>query len=288
VIISQEERIQLHWNLSKEEITLGGALTLRAECELISRICGQKSFHVFVTPGTNSMERIERLFFIVFNSSFLTFKLSLKAENLRIYPDNFLPEGFYPESFSTLRLFKLWKTFDILPSLSWDVDVTNQASQYLEQFANKYVLVSLKNFKSDFPDSNARLDVWITAMRKLNGIRDFKFLIVGEDNLSEVLPSNKFIVNLQTQEIGLKTQLAIISRSQLFIGTASGMATPAILGSNPYTIYKHPKHHVDSIKQEVVGNRFPFAQESQNIQICIPTADQIVADTLKQLDNLEL
>jgi hypothetical protein len=111
---------------------------------------------------------------------------------------------------------------------------------------------------------------------------------VGEDNLSEVLPSNKFIVNLQTQEISLKTQLAIISRSQLFIGTASGMATPAILGSNPYTIYKHPKHHVDSIKQEVVGNRFPFAQESQNIQICIPTADQIVADTLKQLDNLEL
>ena len=288
MIISQEERIQLHWNLSKEEITLGGALTLRAECELISRICGQKTFHVFVTPGTNSMERIERLFFIVFNSSLLNFNLSLKAENLRIYPDDFLPEGFQPESFSTLRLFKLWKTFKILPSLSWNVDVTKQASQYIKQFANKYVLVSLKNFKSDFPDSNAKLDVWITAMRKLTRTRDFKFLIVGEDNLPEVLPSNKFIVNLQTQEISLKIQLAIISRSRLFIGTASGMATPAILGSNPYTIYKHPEHHVDSIKQEVVGNRFPFAQESQNIQICIPTADQIVADTLKQLDNLRL
>ncbi len=288
MIISQDERIQLHWNLSKEEITLGGALTLRAECELISRICGQKTFNVFVTPGTNSIERIERLFFIVFNSSLLTFNLSLKAENFRIYPDDFLPEDFQPESFSTLRLSRLWKTFDILPSLSWDIDVTNQARQYIEQFANGYILVSLKNFKSDFPDSNARLDLWISAMRKLNNIQDCKFLVVGEDNLSEVLPSHKFIVNLQTQEISLQIQLAIISRSRLFIGTASGMATPAILGSNPYTIYKHPKHHVDSIKQEVVESRFPFAQESQNIKICIPTADQIVADTLKQLDNLGL
>ena len=287
MIIGREERIQLHWNLSKENITLGGALTLRAECELISKISGQKIFHVFVTPGTNSLEKITRLFLIVFNSSQLKFELGLELDSVPIYPDEFITESINFETFSTQRLTALHTSSHILPNLIWRKEILEQAKTFLSQIKDKkYIIITLKNVNSDFPNAKANLDSWYSAMQILNDELDLNFLIIGEDNLGRELPVEDFMIRAEDLKIDLEVQLAMISHGPIFIGTASGTATPAILGEHPYTIYKHPKHHTESMNKELVDGKFSFALDSQNFKILLPSVEDIVKDTLQHWKDL--
>lgn len=287
VIISQEDRIQLHWNLSKENITLGGALTLRAECELISKINGQKIFQVFVTPGANSLEKIDRLFLIVFKSSQLKFELGLKLVNIPIYPDEFITESINLETFSTQRLTALHTSLHILPSLIWRKEILEQVKNFLSQLEKRrYILITLKNVTGDFPDGKANLDSWYSAMQILNDELDLNFLIIGEDNLGKELPAKDFMIRMQDLKTDLQVQLAMISHGPIFIGTASGAATPAILGEHPYTIYKHPKHHTESMNKELVDGKFSFALNSQNFKVFLPSVEDIVEDALQHWKDL--
>ena len=287
VIIGQKERIQLHWNLSKENITLGGALTLRAECELISKISGQNIFHIFVTPGSNSLAKIERLFLIVFDSSQLKFELGSKIENLLIYPDDFFTKSINFETFSTQRLTALHSTSHIMPGLIWRKEILEQAQNFLSQIEDrKYMLATLKNINGDFPDGKANLDAWYSAMQILNDELDLNFLIIGEDSLGKALPLEGFIIRMEDLKIGLQVQLAMISHGSIFIGTASGTATPAILGTHPYTIYKHPRHHAESMNKELVNVKFSFAHDYQNFKVFSPSVEDIVVDALQQWRDL--
>jgi hypothetical protein len=288
VIIGQEERIQLHWNLSKENITLGGALTLRAECELISKISGQEIFQVFVTSGTNSLEKIERLFLIVFGSSRLRFELGSKIKSIPVYPDDFITESINLETFSTQRLAALHRASLILPSLIWKKEILEKIDIFFGRIKNKRnILITLKNVDNDFPDGKANLDSWHSAMQILNDELGLNFLIIGEDNLKDDLSSEDYIIRMKDLKIDLQVQLAMISLGPLFIGTASGTATPAIIGEHPYTIYKHPRHHTESMNKELVDGKFPFALDSQNFKVFSPNVDDIVADALKHWKDLE-
>ena len=287
MLIGQEERIQLHWNLSKENITLGGALTLRAECELISKISGQEVFRVFVTSGTNSLEKIERLFLIVFGSSRLKFELGSRIKSIAVYPDDFVTKSINLETYSTERLANLHRASFILPSLVWKQEILEKIEIFFGRINNeRNILITLKNVNGDFSDGKANLDSWYSAMQILNNELDLNFLIIGEDNLKGELPSEDYIIRMEDLKIDLQVQLAMISLGPLFIGTASGTATPAILGGHPYTIYKHPRHHTESMERELVDGKFPFALDSQNFKIFSPSVDDIVADALKHWKDL--
>jgi len=287
--IGQNERIQLHWSLSRENLTLGGALTLRAECELISKISGQETFPVFVTPGTNSLKRIERLFLIVFSSSRLKFELGSKIKNLPAYPDDFLTESIHLETFSTRRLSVLYRTSHILPRLIWKDEILEKTEIFFDQIANeKTILVTLKNVDGDFPDGRANLHSWHSAMKILHDELRLNFIIIGEDNLNGQLTPEDYIIRMEDLKIDLQIQLAMISQSPLFIGTASGTSTPAILGGKPYTIYKHPRHHTESMNKELVDGKFPFALDFQNFKVYSPNVDDIVADALKLWKDLKI
>jgi hypothetical protein len=282
------DNIEISWDLSNERLTLGGALTLRTEAELISKISMQKEFFVHISPGDNDLANVSRLFEVAFGSSELSFKPKINDKGTNLYPNLFFSRINFQESYSTLRIAQLYETFSIRPKISWKKNIEIEAENILAKYPKDSVTISLKNVESDFSGSKAEVDTWLIALRELHRLRSLSFLIVGEDNLKKSLSVDDFIFNLQEEEIDLVTQLAIISKSPIFVGTASGIAVPAIFGTNRYTIYKHPKHHVDSIKQEVTEGKFPFSQESQNIKICIPTVAEIVAETLKQLDNLQL
>jgi hypothetical protein len=282
------DNIEISWDLSNERLTLGGALTLRTEAELISKITMQKEFFVHVNPGDNDLANVSRIFEVAFGSSKLSFKPKINDKGTNLYPNFFFSRINFQESYSTLRIAQLHETFSIRPKISWKKNIEIEAENILAKYPKDSIIISLKNVESDFSGSKAEVDTWLIALRELHRLRNLSFLIVGEDNLKKSLSVDDFIFNLQEEEIDLVTQLAIISKSPIFVGTASGIAVPAIFGTNRYTIYKHPKHHVDSIKQEVTEGKFPFSQESQNIKICIPTVAEIVAETLKQLDNLEL
>jgi hypothetical protein len=282
------DNIDISWDLSNERLTLGGALTLRTEAELISTISKQKKFFVHINIGDNKLAIVSRIFKVAFESSKLSFNMKKNSSRNSLYPNSFFPGLNFRESYSTLRIAQLYETFSIQPQIGWKRYIEVEAEKILAKYPKDSILISLKNVESDFAGSKAEVDKWLIALKELHRLSGFSFLIVGEDNWEKNFFVDDFIFNLQEENIELTTQLAMISKVPLFVGTASGIATPAIFGTNHYTIYKHPKHHVDSIKQEVHEGRFHFAQESQNIKICVPSTDEIVADTLKQLDNLKL
>jgi hypothetical protein len=174
-----------------------------------------------------------------------------------------------------------------LPSLIWRKEILEQVKNFLSQIEDRrYMLITLKNVNSDFPDGKANLNTWYSAMQILNDELDLNFLIIGEDSLGEELRSGDFMIRMEDLKIDLQVQLAMISFGPIFIGTASGTAAPAILGEHPYTIYKHPRHHAESMNKELVDGKFSFAHDYQNFKVFSPSVEDIVEDALQHWRDL--
>ena len=114
-----EAPVTLHWNLSKETITLGGALTLRAECEMISKHNGQSTFNILISPGTNSLQDVKSIYETVFDPSILFFNEIKTAESKLLYPDSFLTVEENLFSFSSERIARLCNHLKVKPKLEW-------------------------------------------------------------------------------------------------------------------------------------------------------------------------
>ena len=284
--LDKSQSFDITWDLKHERLTLGGALTLRAEAEMIAQLNKQEEFLVYIKPGNSEIKKVMKVFEIAFKSSKLSFVAKIEDGQQPQYPDFIFDYGSRFENYSTRRVTKIFETYSIRPQLTWNQEVLWKLSGVSDYFNENSVLVSLKNFESDFVGSNANIDIWLTALRELNRIKNLNFILIGEDFLTEKEISEEYTLSLQIIGIELEVQLAIISNLPLFIGTASGMATPAIFGHNRYTIYKHPQHHTESMRYEMVDGRFPFSLPGQDFKLSIPTVDVIVADVIKHWDSM--
>lgn len=284
--LDKSQSFDIAWDLKHERLTLGGALTLRAEAEMIAQLNIQEEFLVYIKPGSNDIKKVMKVFEIAFRSSKLSFIAKIEDGHQPLYPDFFFDYESSIENYSTRRVAEIFKTYSIRPQLTWNQRVLCKLNGISDYFNENSVLVSLKNFESDFVGSNANLDIWLTAFSELNRLKDLNFILIGEDFLTEKEFSEKFILSLQIVGIDLEVQLALISNLPLFIGTASGIATPAIFGHNRYTIYKHPQHHAQSMKNEIEDGKFPFSVPGQDFKLSIPTVDVIVADVIKHWDSM--
>ena len=284
--LDKSQIFSIAWDLRHERLTLGGAITLRAEAEMISQLNKQEEFLVYIKPGSSDIKKVMKVFEIAFRSSKLSFVAKIEDGQQPQYPDFIFDQGSSFENYSTRRIAEIFETYSIRPRLTWNEEVLWKLNGDSSYFSENSVLVSLKNFESDFVGSNASIDIWLTAFRELNRLKNLNFILIGEDFLTKKELPEEYILSLQTFGIELEIQLALISNQPLFIGTASGIATPAILGLNRYTIYKHPQHHAESMRNELVDGRFPFSVPGQDFKLSIPTVDVIVADVIKHWDSM--
>ena len=63
----------------------------------------------------------------------------------------------------------------------------------------------------------------------------------------------------------LALHLAIVQKTDAFIGTASGVTTAANFSDKPYIIFKEPNHDKSQILKELKKKNYLFAKKSQKI-----------------------
>jgi len=271
--------ITLHWNLSKERITLGGALTLRAECEMISEHNGQRAFNILISPGANSIQNIESIYETVFGSSILVFNEIKTAESDMLYPDSYLTLEKYLFSFSTERIALLSRLLKVTPKLKWSEKIYSEVDKILGTLRERFICLSLKFSGLRIEDGDAELATWREVVRIISVNLGVPVVIIGNDPLPEDFSQDPSVRFLGREGISLATQIALSERACLYVGMASGMASSVTFSDTPYLLYKHPEYHPELMDRELGKfDSLPWANRRQKIFRKIPNSIDVVAE----------
>ena len=275
--------VTLHWNLSREKITLGGALTLRAECEMISILNGQSIFSILVSPGSNSIQAIDSIFQAVFKSSILIFDRIESAHGRPLYPDSYLTIEEYLFSYSTERIASLVKTLRVAPKLTWSNEINSEVDKILGTLGQEFICMSLKFSGLTVLDGDAEIAVWLEVVKIISTELGKAVVIVGNDSIPEDFLRNPLVQFLGKERTGLATQLALSERARLYVGTASGMASAVTFSDTPYLLYKHPEYHSELMDRELgLSDSLPWANERQKIIRRIPNISSVI-DSIREI-----
>ena len=274
--ISSEE-ITLHWNLSRERITLGGALMLRAECEIVSKLNGQRIFNTLITPGTNSTQAVDSIFDTVFNSSTLVFNIIETADEKFLYPDSYLTFDRYLFSYSTERIASLVETCKVAPKLTWSKEIYSEVDKILATLHQEFICMSFKNSGLSIMKGDAEIAIWQEVVRTVSIELGKSVVIVGNDPITEDFSQNPCVRFLGREGASLATQLALSERARLYVGMASGMASSVTFSDTPYLLYKHPEYHAELMNRELREfDSLPWANYQQKLIRKIPNTSDVI------------
>lgn len=127
--------------------------------------------------------------------------------------------------------------------------------------------------------SNAHLSEWAAWIDATDRDR-YAFVVVGNEAPVPLLDMPHVY---WTEGRDLCMDLAVIARSEAFLGMSSGLCQMAMFGGKPYTIFKHPEHHAVEMQQEFGGRAgFSFTNDRQNFRIAWDDR-QVLAAAFAQL-----
>jgi hypothetical protein len=266
--------INAGWDFELENMTLGGALTLRCELEMIASQCKLKSIN-FNYVNSSLEPGSEKLLKNVLDASRFAFNISNSTSVEFAYPRalmNYLQDFSY---FSSSRVTALHSLFHRKPLLNWNTSVDTcldiQNSLNLREFA----VLHLKNVGS-YETSKANMSKWVSLISEISKTTSLPLLLIGDDDYPKELMSINGVLHLNSISIPLMSQLALTSNANFFIGSASGIASSAIFSDTPYLIFKDPKHHQLEMARELGdSNCFPWAGSNQFIFREKPSRERI-------------
>ena len=266
--------INAEWDFELENFSLGGALTIRCELEMLANYCNLKKITVnYVHSDFQSSS--EDLLRMVLNSSEFTFDIS-NFENVKSdYPKqlmSYLKDFSY---FSSSRLTVLSSFLHKKPLLRW-----KSSAEIVSQIQNSFnisafAVCHLKNLGT-FETSRANMSIWLPLISEIAEATSLPLLLMGDDDYPSELLSIEGVIHLKSSFVPLMSQLAIASKAKFFIGSASGVASSAIYSDTPYLIFKDSRHHQAEMSRELgVSNHFPWAGRNQLIFREEPTIQRI-------------
>jgi len=259
--------VEIVWDLTREPPTLGGALVLREEGELLARLHGESSLALHLVCPPADRATADRLVTTVFGSSSLAFDLAAHAAAPAGWPEaseRARPSFSY---FSFSRLLSLHAETGLAPHLRWSEPVQALARSARARFPGRLLCVHLRSVAPFAPEeSNAPGPVWdaFFACHARPGILDF--LLLGDDPLPAGLALRPGVTRAAALGLELASQLALVAHADGFLGMASGLCTAANLSATPHVIFKHPAHHPAAMARELgTADRFPFAGPRQRL-----------------------
>ncbi len=260
------ETVDLAWDLTHERPTIGGALVLRQEGELLARVSGASAITLHLICRESERNAAEKLAKIVFDSSSFPFHLKHEQSSVKEYWPSASVRAEHDFSyFSFTRLLSLYQENGRAPRLSWNLHHLHLARQKRAMVAGKLICVHLRSVAPFSPEeSNADGPTWSAFFEKHARPSSLTFLLLGDDPLpaDSHLPAG--VLRAIDHDIDLATQLALVGCADGFLGMASGLCTAANLSDTPHVIFKHPKHHVPAMARELgSADRFPFAGPRQ-------------------------
>jgi hypothetical protein len=252
------------WNLALERPTLGGALTLRAEVEQIVHLFRYDQIDLSIGPENLRNSSVNSISKNVFERSKILFKPT-KNFIANGYPFNTSSKVIINSYYELNRIEKLIRENE-LRELDWGSEVTNEILELRNLIGPKYLCFHARNVVGTESEWNANSLFWNLVIEYLTINSPYRIILIGDGQESFEGGFRANTLNLKQLGVRLDTQLALINESQGFIGTASGVATPAVLSRTPYLILKDPRHHAQEMEKELGDNsRFAFSVENQHL-----------------------
>ena len=265
--IVEPTALAMAWDLTLQHLTLGGALVLRQEAELLLRETHRSHVVLFVTGDDSCREHVDRVAEIVFASS------AVRFEVVRATP----PEDSWPQAserqhpdfsyFSFERLNAFHERTHLPVRLSWSEREATLALHTRSRFAGRLVCVHLRSVAPLLPDeSNADGVVWNAFFSRHADPRSMNFLLIGDDPLPAGMMLRPGVTRAKDIGLELATQLTLVAHADGFLGMASGISAAANFSETPHVIFKHPAHHPAEMRRELgAADHFPFASSRQKL-----------------------
>jgi hypothetical protein len=255
------------WDLERERLTLGGALVLRQEVEILAQLHGVSNACVHGRFSAHNAEAARRIAESVFGSSAL--EISLTENRIVGVKDEWPTADARAKAefsyFSYERVTQLYLEHGLAPRLTWSSTCASGARALRARFSGRLVCLHLKRVEPFLEeDSNADLSMWRTFLRAHAepGVTDF--LVLGSDDIPSDLFSICGVTSARDAGVGLAEQLCIVTLSDGFLAMASGICSVATFSSVPHVIFKHPTHHRVEMDRELgAGDRFEFSAPRQ-------------------------
>lgn len=274
--------VSVLWDLRLERATLGGALVLRQEAELLAQTEGVNDIVLYVVSNGHDRRTAEYFFNEVFASSHINFSVkydSIENPDWPLLQDRAQDDFSY---FSFFRLNRLFLTRNLVPRLVWREQVLEKAVRIRQMLPDTLIAIHLKYVAPySVTESNADGKTWGEFFKRGFDSTGASFILLGDDELPENVTPNGKVYRAKDLGVGLGVQLALISMCKGFLGMASGVCTAANFSAVPHVLFKHPAHHRDEMILELGdSDRFPFASRNQKL-LRTEVTGPVLDDSLK-------
>jgi hypothetical protein len=263
------DAVDLVWDLTRERLTIGGALVLRQEGEFLARLQDRSALTVHLISQETDRSAAERMAQVIFGTSILPFHLLHSEEGADGWPSAAVRSRSDFSYFAFSRAIALHAQTGLRPRLQWSHSQQASALQARRHFPGRLYCVHLRSvapFAAE--ESNADGLAWNAFFEKHADAGRCDFLLIGDDPLPAGLDLRPGVTRAAGSPLGLDlaTQLALIGVSDGFLGMASGLCTAANFSDTPHVIFKHPAHHAAEMARELgASNSFSFAGERQQL-----------------------
>jgi hypothetical protein len=263
------DAVDLVWDLTRERLTIGGALVLRQEGEFLARLQDRSALAVHLISQETDRPAAERMAQIIFGTSILAFHLHHSKEGADGWPSAAARSRSDFSYFAFSRIITMHAQTGLRPSLRWSYFQQALALQARRHFPGRLYCVHLRSvapFAAE--ESNSDGPEWNAFFRKHADAGRCDFLLIGHDPLPAGLDLRPGVTLAAGSPLGLDlaTQLALIGVSDGFLGMASGLCTAANFSDKPHVIFKHPAHHAAEMARDLgASNSFSFAGDRQQL-----------------------
>jgi len=263
------------WNKTFQNVTLGGALTLRVEMEMIASTISSGKLLLKIDSGCTSSEK--ELLKTIFSAS----EFWSSFEDIDFNPD---PE-LYPiplmraqddfSFYSSVRASLISDVLGVYPSLKWNFEILDDKTIHKLIADGPFLVVHLKS-NGVQGESLADPNKWHNILKYLANSRNMRIFLIGDDGYPDWLAEAKNVIMLSKLGVSLMAQLAIVQKAVGFIGSASGISASALYSTTPYLIFKDSEHHAAEMRREIGdSSRFSWSVKNQNIYRSDPNIELV-------------
>lgn len=153
-------------------------------------------------------------------------------------------------------------------SLSLSIPLQFEAEEFFEKYVKEQIPVTihLKNNPEQTGCSNANFDEWFKFFQYCKDRFPVKFILIGNEPIDARILNLPNVLATQKMNMCLAQELALVQRSVLFMGMATGPCNMALLSETPCVLFKNPDHHAEEMKRELGDRkRFTFCTELQSL-----------------------
>ena len=247
---------------------IGSFLTLKSEFQLLSSLTKEKKNTLYFVPGP--FAELNNEFCSMLKDDDVEMEIAVvsseDASVRNFYPENILEELNDNTYFSTARLRFLYALFGIKPSIVWSRSTSIIMSEFRTDLSGRFLMFVIGQ---PFIEQNSDVfySSWVDFLTNLRKFTNLPFLIAGNDYRPEEISRIPSTFILSSLGFSISQQAYLASECSFFMGTASGLCTPAMLSRVPYVILKHPLYHSVEMKKELVNSRLPWASQNQIFEI---------------------